>query len=121
MRSLAELQAVNDPAWPEIEAAIAGASHPVTVLPVLRSLTDRLEQFNRHLRWPGWRDEVAALAPNRGISVYPPPFTTEGRDLARVSRRRVPIAELLTIWDDLAEQVKDISDGDSIRIRIVDS
>jgi Protein of unknown function DUF2625 len=36
VRGLAELRDVEDPAWPEFEDAIAGAGHPVTVLPVDR-------------------------------------------------------------------------------------
>ncbi|GLL07539.1 hypothetical protein GCM10017581_092930 [Dactylosporangium matsuzakiense] len=33
MRSLSELVDVADPAWPEIEAAVAAAPYPVVVLP----------------------------------------------------------------------------------------
>jgi hypothetical protein len=78
---------------------------------LLWSLTERIEQFNAHLRWPGWEAEVAALRLDQGISVFPFPSTTDGHDLATVSRRPVPISELLTIWDHFAEQVKGIPDG----------
>src|SRR5262249_12873201 len=66
---------------------------------VLWSMWDRLEPFNAHLRWPGWQEEIAELGPDEGISVFPFPFTAEGQDLATVSRRKAPIAELLTIWE----------------------
>lgn len=38
------------------------------------------------LRWSGWQDEVAALRPDQGLSLFPPPFTAEGRDITAVSR-----------------------------------
>jgi hypothetical protein len=68
-------------------------------------LTGRLAEFATDLRWTGWEAEVATLDLDQGISVYPFPFTVEGRDLNKVSRRPVPIAELLALWDDLAAQI----------------
>jgi hypothetical protein len=32
-----------------------------------------LDEFYKDLRWPGWEDEVEALAPDQGLSLYPPP------------------------------------------------
>lgn len=78
---------------------------------VMWSFSDGLERFNQPLRWNGWEQEVAVLDLDQGISVYPFPFTAEGQDLAKVSRRPAPIAELLLIWEHLADQVKGAPDG----------
>lgn len=47
------------------------------------------------LRWPGWQEEVAALTPDQGILLYPPPSTVEGKDVSKVTRSVVPIGQLL--------------------------
>ncbi len=87
---------------------------------VLWSLSDRLALFNEHLRWPGWETEVAALSLADGISLYPPPFTTDGEDISQVSRRPVPIAELLTYWEDAGQQLADVADGQQFSVNVVD-
>lgn len=63
------------------------------------------EQFYDGLRWPGWEDDCAGLAPHEGFALYPPPFSQEGADPAAASRRRVPIAELFDFYDDAARQL----------------
>jgi hypothetical protein len=85
---------------------------------VIWSMSGRLEEFSENLRWPGWEAEVAALSLDQGISVFPFPFTAEGHDLAMASRRPVPIAELLTLWEHLAEQLKGIPDGGVVRFNV---
>lgn len=60
-------------------------------------LTGDLATFARDLRWPGWEEEVAALAPDQALSFYPPPFTEEGRPLERASRRPVPVREMWAV------------------------
>lgn len=87
---------------------------------VLWSLTESLDLFYEHLRWPGWEAEIASLALDEGLSLVPPPFTTQGRDLSTVSRRPVPVAELMSFWEDMAEQLKDVHDGGHFRLHIVD-
>jgi hypothetical protein len=69
------------------------------------ALTGGLDEFYGPLRWPGWADEVAALAIDQGLSVYPFPFTAEGQDLAAASRTPVPMTELLGLYDELARQI----------------
>jgi hypothetical protein len=61
--------------------------------------------FYGSFRWTGWTDDVAALAVDQGLSLWPPPFTVEGRDPASVSRRAVPFSELMTFYDDAASQL----------------
>lgn len=70
-------------------------------------LAGDLAGYYAQLRWPGWEDEVAALAWDQGLSLYPPPWTVEGRDPALVSRRPVPLLEL---WD-LAWATRDRLNG----------
>lgn len=55
--------------------------------------------------WPGWEDEVAAVPPHQGLSVYPPPFSREGKDIAAASRRVVPVQELFSFYDGAARQI----------------
>jgi hypothetical protein len=60
------------------------------------TLAGDLESFYADLRWPGWEDESAALAPDHGLAIDPPPFTREGRAIADAAHRPAPMAEL---WD----------------------
>lgn len=71
------------------------------------AMTDQLAVFYEGLRWPGWEQEVGELEPSEGLSVYPFPFTREGRSLSLVSRRVAPIRELVVLWAGLAAQVSD--------------
>ena len=61
--------------------------------------------FYGDFRWPGWGEEVAELALDQGLSVWPPPFSAEGQDLATVSRRAVPFTELSAFYDAAAAQL----------------
>jgi hypothetical protein len=55
-----------------------------------------IDVFYGALRWEGWRTEIAPLPPDRGLLLYPPPFTEEGSDPSVVGRAAVPLQEL---WD----------------------
>ena len=57
------------------------------------------------LRWPGWETEVGALALDQGLSLYPPPFSVEGKDIAAASRRAVPLSELHGFYADAAQRL----------------
>src|SRR4051812_27597283 len=52
--------------------------------------------FYERLRWPGWEQQVAALGPDQGLTLDPPPFTAEGRPVADAARRPTAVTEL---WD----------------------
>ena len=56
-------------------------------------------------RWPTWREDAAALAFDQAFSVVPPPWTAEGRDLAKASRRAVPAKEVIDMAFDVARQL----------------
>jgi hypothetical protein len=73
--------------------------------------------FYTQLRWAGWAQESAALSLSQGISIYPPPFTEQGRELSATSRRAVPFDELLAVYDEWARQLADLPDGEWLEIR----
>jgi hypothetical protein len=70
------------------------------------TLTGDLESYYENLRWPDWQEEVAALAPDHGLSLYPPPFTREGRDVAAATRGVTPMAELWDVQHHWIEELK---------------
>ena len=68
-------------------------------------MTGDLEVFYEGLRWPGWRREVERLSGDRAISVYPFLFSA-GEDIAKRSRKPVPLQELWTLTvEDLPKQL----------------
>ena len=68
-------------------------------------LAGSLTGFYETLRWPGWPDEVGALPPDQGITVYPPPWSREGRDLSTTARSPVPLIQLAGYYQDTARQL----------------
>ena len=69
-------------------------------------LSGRLETFYDGLRWPGWRQEAAALAPSQGITVFSFLWSKEAQaDLAATSRRAVPMREVIGVAADFARQM----------------
>ncbi len=76
-----------------------GGGHSAFVAWAVQGGADR---FYGELRWPGWIEEVAALAPEDGLSVYPPLWSAEGRDIGQSSRRSCPLIELAALHLDLA-------------------
>ena len=64
-----------------------------------------LETYYRGLRWQGWRDEVAGLAADQALYLYPPPFSREGKDVSTVNRGAVPVHEVWGIAQDLRRQL----------------
>ncbi len=87
---------------------------------VQAALSGALGDFYADLRWPGWDREVSALGADRGLSVYPPPFTAQGRDPGAASRRSVPFDELIAFYDDMAAQIANVDSGAEVSFRIVE-
>jgi hypothetical protein len=56
-----------------------------------------LAGFYGNLRFPEWEAEVGAMTADEGFSLYPPPWTVEGKDLSRVSRRAIPMREVFGV------------------------
>jgi hypothetical protein len=65
-----------------------------------------IQGFYEPLRWPGWQAEVEALAVDRGLSLVPPPWTREGKNVSAVSRKPVPMAELWGLENDMRRQLE---------------
>jgi hypothetical protein len=68
------------------------------------TLTGEVGAFYEALRWPGWEEESAALAPDAGLQVQPPPFTREGRVIADSTRTAAPMAELWAAQQEYVRQ-----------------
>lgn len=64
------------------------------------------DRFYEGLRWPGWREEAAALELSQGISVVPFLWSKEAHeDLAATSRRAVALREVVGVSADFARQL----------------
>jgi hypothetical protein len=64
-----------------------------------------VESFYENLRWPGWENEMKHVGGDQALSLYPPPWTTEGKDVSQVSRRAIPAREVWALQQDLARQL----------------
>jgi hypothetical protein len=64
-----------------------------------------LATFYANLRWPGWEAEAEQVGGDRALSLYPPPWTAEGKDVSRVSRRAVSVAEAWRVQASFAAQL----------------
>jgi hypothetical protein len=65
-----------------------------------------LHAFYASMRWPGWETEVERVAGDQALSLYPPPWTVEGKDLSKVSRRPASAAELWNLQQELAAKLR---------------
>jgi len=70
--------------------------------------------FYEPLRWPGWEQEVARLAPTEGIAVYPFLFSEEGSNPATSQRSPVTLTELLYANNAAAQQLNGPNAGPAI-------
>ncbi|MGE0397018.1 MAG: DUF2625 family protein [Kofleriaceae bacterium] len=61
--------------------------------------------FYRSMRWPGWEADIGQVGGDQALSLYPPPWTVEGKDLSKVSRRAVSVTEVWTIQQEFARQI----------------
>jgi hypothetical protein len=83
-------------------------------------LSGELTEFYSELRWSGWEQETANLPLNKGISLFPPPFTAEGRAPGGSSRRPVAITELQDFYSSAASQVAALGVGQRFRLTFED-
>jgi uncharacterized protein DUF2625 len=80
-----------------------GISYPAWVSWLL---SGRLAGFYEALRWPGWREETAALGLSQGIAVYPFLWSRQAQEnLTAASRAAVPMQEILGVAADSARQM----------------
>jgi hypothetical protein len=52
-----------------------------------------LEEFYEGYRWKNWEQEVSDLAGDRVYSFFPCLWTTENKDMDKISRKNVPVEE----------------------------
>lgn len=64
-----------------------------------------LGAFYETLRWRGWENESEQIGGDQALSLYPPPWTKEGKDVSKVSRRAVPARELWSMQQDVVRQL----------------
>jgi hypothetical protein len=60
--------------------------------------------------WPGWEAEVASCRLDFGIHTLPPAWTSNGKDLSRVSRKAVPMTEIVDLNFEFARKLDGRSD-----------
>jgi hypothetical protein len=70
------------------------------------AFTGDLAEFYANVRWPGWEAEVEQLHGDKALSLYPQPWSAEGKDVSKASRRPVPAAELWRLNMDVLSQLK---------------
>nr|AIA19114.1 Protein of unknown function DUF2625 [uncultured bacterium] len=76
--------------------------------------------FYAALRWPGWEQEVTVVPVDHGLSLVPPPFTVQGRDVATTHRAAVPTGELHRFYADMSRQLGDTPDGSAFNLTITE-
>jgi hypothetical protein len=82
------------------------------------TLTGDVDRFYAELRWSGWRDELAGTSPDLGFALYPPPFAKDGRPLANVSRRLVPMRELWVVQQQYVHRLANVRTGAPIEFKV---
>lgn len=61
--------------------------------------------FYQQFRWKGWQEEVAKMTGMQGMSLFPLPFTKEGKDMEKVSKKPISIEELWSFQMDMKKQL----------------
>ncbi len=69
------------------------------------AFTGDLAAYYENLRWPGWEQAIATVSGDQALTLYPPPWTVEGKDISKVSRRPAPAMEVLRMQLDVARQL----------------
>ena len=96
--------------WSSLEVGYSGL--------VEWAMSERLDDFYKGLRWPGWETDVAAIGPDAALSIYPP-LGFEKDPIAERDRRAVPARELWSFHHDLTRQVADLPPGGEVRFKVV--
>jgi hypothetical protein len=61
------------------------------------SFTPQLALFYESARWEGWESEASALNGGQALSIYPPIWSKEGKDITKSSRKSVPVDEIYSL------------------------
>lgn len=122
MRTLAELGGAP-PLAPPLEGAlrvavpiparrttsrsiVSSGSRSSAVTPISsRSCSGATSTSSTKAALAGWEQEIAAGGLDRGIHLWPPPRTKEGEDPAKVSRKAIPMTELVSFHQESRDQL----------------
>jgi hypothetical protein len=58
-----------------------------------------LKLFYKMSRWDGWEEDSKKVTGDRALSLYPPPWSSEGRDISKASRKSVPAMDVYELED----------------------
>jgi len=61
------------------------------------SMSSEIKQFYQRMYWDGWESEVSALSGDEALSIYPFPWTAEGKNIAVCERRPSPVSEIFLL------------------------
>ncbi len=66
---------------------------------------DDLSSFYGGLRWPDWKAAIEQIGGDQALSLAPPPWTSEGKDVSKASRRAISARELWDLQQAFARQL----------------
>jgi len=69
-------------------------------------LVGDMNQFYSGLRWKDWKADMSKISGDDGFSIYPFPWTAEGKDIEKDSKKVVPIQELYDLETTEVGKVK---------------
>lgn len=72
---------------------------------LLFCFNNNLDEFYEGLRWKAWKEEVAALDGNKVYNFFPFLYTTQGKDINKVSRKPVPVEEQYSLNMSVRKQL----------------
>lgn len=61
------------------------------------SLSGKLVTFYQDMRWPNWEKECALIRGDQALSIWPPLWSKEGKDISKASRKHVSIEEVYNL------------------------
>lgn len=68
------------------------------------AFTGNLADYYDNVRWKNWKKEISKLNGNQGISFYPF-LWTKHKNIEKLSRKAVPIAEIWTLQQEVLKQL----------------
>jgi len=69
-------------------------------------LVGNMDQYYSGLRWKNWKADMSQITGDDGFSIYPFPWTKEGKDIEKDSKKVVPIQELYDFETNELKQIK---------------
>jgi hypothetical protein len=69
-------------------------------------LAGKMDEYYSGLRWKNWKGDMSQITGNDGFSIYPFPWTKEGKDIDKDSKKVVPIQELYDFETNELKQIK---------------